>query len=91
MPIDRVKLRAVRSAKGLTQERLAVAAKLSRAGLQNIEAGRAQPRHDTIVALARALHVPVKAITHGDPQAVVEAGPPRSQGTDAPPGSDVAA
>src|SRR5690348_12233036 len=49
-------LREYRRARGLTQEGLAEAAGLSRDAINALERGiRRAPRHDTLVALARAL------------------------------------
>ncbi len=48
-------LRRLREAKGLSQDALAEAAGLSRAGYRNLEAGESEPRAATVMALARAL------------------------------------
>ncbi len=50
-------LRRLRSERELTQEQLADAAGLSRAGYRKIEAAQSEPRANTVLALARALEV----------------------------------
>jgi Zn-dependent peptidase ImmA (M78 family)/transcriptional regulator with XRE-family HTH domain len=48
-------LRRLREARGLSQDSLAEASGLSRAGYRNLEAGESEPRAATVMALARAL------------------------------------
>ncbi len=50
-------LRRLRAARGLSQDSLAEAAGLSRAGYRNLEAGETEPRAATVLSLARALDV----------------------------------
>lgn len=50
-------LRRIRGDRGLTQEQLADAAGISRAGYRKVEAGESSPRGGTVLALARALEV----------------------------------
>ncbi len=52
----------LRVSKGLTQEKLADSAGLSRVGYRNIESGQSLPRVDTLQALAAALDVRVQQI-----------------------------
>jgi DNA-binding XRE family transcriptional regulator len=51
------RLRALRLRAGLSQHKLAVLAGLTRDGLAKLEAGRGQPRWQTVQALADALGV----------------------------------
>jgi len=50
-------IRKARVAAGLTQERLAAAAKVSREHLSEIERGRKSPKLDTLIRLCRALSI----------------------------------
>lgn len=52
-------IRAERLRQNLTQERLYLAAGISRWTLQEIEAGRSNPSTKTLLRLARALEVPL--------------------------------
>jgi len=61
--IDAEALVRIRSESGQTQEALAQKAGLSRSGLQALENGRSGGTTLTITALARALEVPVDAIS----------------------------
>lgn len=54
-----VRIRAERVRQNLTQERLHLAAGISRWSLQEIEAGRNNPTLDTLLRLARALDTPL--------------------------------
>lgn len=47
----------LRDARGLTQEQVADAAQISKAGYRKIEAAESEPRANTVIALARALGV----------------------------------
>lgn len=47
----------LRGARGLTQEEVADAARISRAGYRKVEAAESEPRANTVLALARALGV----------------------------------
>lgn len=51
------RLREARKNRGLTQERLAVAAGVSRETVRRVEAGDQSPRTSVLVQLARALEV----------------------------------
>ncbi len=53
-------LKRLRSAMNVTQRGAAKAAGLSLAGYRKIESGESDPRSDTVLALARALSVPVR-------------------------------
>jgi transcriptional regulator with XRE-family HTH domain len=53
------KLKALRTAKGLSQDALAKRAKITREYVNKLEAGRYDPTLSTINALARGLGVPV--------------------------------
>lgn len=55
-------VRRLRYEKGLTQQELAQASGLSRAGYRNVETGESVPRADTLKAIARALEVPVREL-----------------------------
>jgi transcriptional regulator with XRE-family HTH domain len=63
MQISPEALRAVRLAQGETQQNLATRAGITVATLQNLERGRSRGFDGTIEALAKALNVPVRAIT----------------------------
>lgn len=52
-------LKRIRGAKGISQERIAEAAGLSRSAYRNIETGKSEPRVRSLEAIASALHVPV--------------------------------
>lgn len=55
-------LKRLRGAKGISQDRVAEAAGLSRSAYRNIESGKAQPRVRNLEAIAGALQVPVRAL-----------------------------
>lgn len=55
-------VRRLRYEKGLTQDEVAAASGLSRAGYRNIEIGKSIPRADTLAAIARALEVAVRQL-----------------------------
>jgi putative transcriptional regulator len=67
-------MRERRRAKGMTQLQLAVAAGLSIAGVQAVEAGDKRPSIDTCHAIARALGTTVDALWPVEPAPVVVAG-----------------
>ncbi|MFC8276238.1 helix-turn-helix domain-containing protein [Streptomyces sp. NPDC057271] len=54
-----VKLRSVRLHQNLTQERVYLAARIDRATLQAIEAGRANPSLTVLLRIAYVLNVPL--------------------------------
>lgn len=56
------RVRAVRMHQNLTQERLFLAARVDRATLQAIEAGRANPSYSTLARIAYVLDVPLADI-----------------------------
>lgn len=62
-------VKALREARGMSQEQLAQAAMLSRPYLANIEAGRKRPSIKAVARLAAELHVPQIALiaTASDP------------------------
>lgn len=63
------KLRELRRKRGISQGKLAVKTNLSVAHIQSLEIGRrANPRTNTIVALAKALDVPVAELIEETPQ-----------------------
>jgi Zn-dependent peptidase ImmA (M78 family)/transcriptional regulator with XRE-family HTH domain len=55
-------LKRIRGAKGISQDRVAEAAGLSRSAYRNIESGKAQPRVRNLQAIAGALQVPVREL-----------------------------
>jgi Zn-dependent peptidase ImmA (M78 family)/transcriptional regulator with XRE-family HTH domain len=55
-------LKRIRGAKGVSQDRVAEAAGLSRSAYRNIESGKAQPRVRNLEAIAGALQVPVREL-----------------------------
>lgn len=55
------RLKELRVAAGLTQESLAERAKLSKAGIADLEQGRREPSWATVIALAEALGVTCQA------------------------------
>jgi Zn-dependent peptidase ImmA (M78 family)/DNA-binding XRE family transcriptional regulator len=55
-------VRRLRYERGLTQQEVAEACGLSRAGYRNVETGKSIPRADTLAAIARALDVPVREL-----------------------------
>jgi Zn-dependent peptidase ImmA (M78 family)/transcriptional regulator with XRE-family HTH domain len=57
-----INLLRIRTAKGLSQVELADRSGLSRVGYRNIEAGKSEPRAETLTALARALDVPIEQL-----------------------------
>lgn len=68
MRANGVAIRELRKAKGRGLRRLAADAAMSRSYLSEIETGlKTAPSADTIVRIARALDVPIDAITHPDP------------------------
>jgi DNA-binding XRE family transcriptional regulator len=56
------RLKRLRRGKGLSQEELASRAKISRVTIARIELGEQSPRYETIVALAKGLHVPIERL-----------------------------
>jgi DNA-binding XRE family transcriptional regulator len=58
-------LRLFRSQRGLTQEELAARAGVNRVTIARFEAGERLPRHQTLVALADALELPVGRLITG--------------------------
>ena len=54
-----MRLKKLRTAKGLSQEALAKRAKITREYVNKLEAGRYDPTMGTLQALAKALGVPV--------------------------------
>ncbi|MDX3839066.1 helix-turn-helix domain-containing protein [Streptomyces europaeiscabiei] len=67
-------IRAERVRRNLTQERLYLAAGISRWTLQEIEAGRGNPSARTLLRLARALGVPLAQLVDGPAAATGDAG-----------------
>jgi len=65
MEINRHALRVIRERSGITVSALAIAAGIRQAHLSNIEAGRRNASDTVIVALAKALDVPLQAIILG--------------------------
>lgn len=68
--LDRLRLigdriRAERERQNLTQERLYLAAGISRWSLQEIEAGRNNPTTGTLLRIACALDVPLAVLVEG--------------------------
>ena len=59
------RVRELREAQNLTQERLAAAAGIGRGTLVRIENGEQSPRYETLVALARALGRPIQELLVG--------------------------
>ena len=55
-------LKRVRGAKGMSQDRLAALAGLSRSAYRNIEGGKVEPRVRNLEAIARGLEVPVREL-----------------------------
>ena len=55
-------LKRVRGAKGVSQDRLAALAGLSRSAYRNIEGGKVEPRVRSLEAIARGLGVPVREL-----------------------------
>lgn len=55
-------LKRVRGAKGVSQDRLAALAGLSRSAYRNIEGGKVEPRVRSLEAIARGLEVPVREL-----------------------------
>lgn len=53
------RIRATRKLRDMTQEQLHLAAGISRWALQAIEAGRGNPRVNTLLRIARVLDVPL--------------------------------
>ena len=62
-------VREQRTAKGLRQEDLAKAMKVSRQTINAIETGRYLPSLPLAIALARFFGTPVEALFHGDDDA----------------------
>jgi DNA-binding XRE family transcriptional regulator len=56
------RLRSLRLAGSLSQDALAKAAGIGRVTLSRLENGEQSPRHETLLSLARALHVPTVAL-----------------------------
>jgi transcriptional regulator with XRE-family HTH domain len=56
------RLKTLRRGRGLTQEALAARAGLSRTYLARLETARQDPTLSTLVKLAKALRVPVRAL-----------------------------
>lgn len=61
------RIRALRKAKGMTQEQLSEKAGIASQYLSRLETARQVPSLDTIVDLAQALHTPLSALL-GEPQ-----------------------
>lgn len=59
-------VKAIREARGMTQEQLSQAAMLSRAYVSNIEAGRKKASIKAVARIADALHVPQISIIATD-------------------------
>ncbi|MFC8171223.1 helix-turn-helix domain-containing protein [Streptomyces sp. NPDC012438] len=57
------RLRAARLHQNLTQERVYLAARVDRSTLQDIEAGRGNPRFTTLARIAYVLDVPLDELT----------------------------
>lgn len=57
-------VRALREAIGVQQSQFAIRCGVSQAYLNNIEAGRREPRPNVTAEIARQLGVPVDAITY---------------------------
>jgi Zn-dependent peptidase ImmA (M78 family)/DNA-binding XRE family transcriptional regulator len=55
-------LRRIRGAKGISQDRVAEAAGLSRSAYRSIESGKSQPRVRNLEAIAGALQIPVRKL-----------------------------
>ncbi|MFC8012192.1 helix-turn-helix domain-containing protein [Streptomyces cinereoruber] len=58
-----VRLRTARMHQNLTQERVYLAARVDRSTLQDIEAGRGNPRFTTLARIAYVLGVPLDELT----------------------------
>lgn len=61
-----LRVSALRRAKGLTQAKLAEEADKSLDAISSLERGKYRPTLETLVAVARALDVPVSALLDGD-------------------------
>lgn len=84
------RLKELRVGAGLTQEGLATRAKLSKAGIADLEQGRREPAWATVIALAEALGVTCQAFLE-EPTVTEKAKPGRPRQTpDAPPLEQVA-
>ena len=59
------RIRAIRESVGLTQSELAIAAKIGRVTEVRIENGDQSPRYETLVAIARALEIPIAGLLAG--------------------------
>ena len=80
------RLKELRVAAGLTQEGLAERAKMSKAGIADLEQGRREPTWATVIALAEALGVTCQAFLE-ETTVTEKAKPGRPrQAPDAPPG-----
>lgn len=66
MEINRHALRVIRERSGITVSALAAASGIRQAHLSNIEAGRRNASDTVIVALAKALDIPLQAIILGE-------------------------
>jgi transcriptional regulator with XRE-family HTH domain len=61
-----LRVRALRRSKGLTQAELAERAERSNEAVSGLERGKYQPTLDTLLAVAKALDVPVSELLDGD-------------------------
>jgi transcriptional regulator with XRE-family HTH domain len=61
------RLKAIREAKGMTQDALAAAAGLNRNGLAKLEQGVSEPHWPTVLMIAQALGVPCTEFTPATP------------------------
>src|SRR5437868_5629281 len=66
------RLKELRVAAGLTQEALAERAKMSKAGIADLEQGRREPSWATVIALAEALSVTCQAFLEKPSQPTTE-------------------
>jgi transcriptional regulator with XRE-family HTH domain len=81
--IDPARLRAHREARGLTIERLAVAAGVASRTVSRAELGEAQPRPAIVAVLAATLGVEVESLICDDPALTGEAAKDRGDRPDA--------
>ena len=61
-----LRVRAIRKSRGLTQARLAEEADKSLDAISSLERGKYRPTLETLLAVARALEVPIAALLEGD-------------------------
>jgi transcriptional regulator with XRE-family HTH domain len=81
--LDPERLRAIREARGISRERLAVAAGISSRTILRAELAQARPQPVVVAALAMALGVGVEALTCDDPALTGEAVKDRGDRPDA--------